>query len=78
MSPFRHLLSPRTAFEWTDELDEAFTASKEKIIELIQKGVYSVDAKLETCLNRTIPNKVWDGSCSRRPVDARRYQLGTA
>ena len=40
MSPFRHLLSPNSAFEWTDELDEAFAASKEKIIELIQKGVY--------------------------------------
>ena len=40
MSPFRHLLSPNSAFEWTDELEEAFAASKEKIIELIQKGVY--------------------------------------
>ena len=51
MSPFRHLLSPNTPFQWTDELEEAFAASKEKNIELIQKGVYSFDPTLETCLS---------------------------
>ena len=51
MSPFRHLLSSNTTFEWTDELEEAFTASKEKIIELIHKCVFSFDTKLETCLS---------------------------
>ena len=50
-SCYAHLLSPNTPFEWTDELEEAFTASKEKIIESIQKGVYSFDPRLETCLS---------------------------
>ena len=51
MSPFRHLHSPNTPFKWTGELEEAFVASNEKIIELIQKGVYSFDPTLETCLS---------------------------
>ena len=51
MAPFRHLLSPATVFAWTDELEEAFVASKEKIIEMIQIGVFSFDLDLETCLS---------------------------
>ena len=30
ISPFRLLLSPNTAFEWTDELEDAFAASKRR------------------------------------------------
>ena len=33
ITPFCHLLSPATVFAWTDELEEAFVASKEKIID---------------------------------------------
>ena len=51
MAPFRHLLSPGTEFVWTDELEKSFVASKAKIIELIQEGVYSFDPKLITCLS---------------------------
>ena len=51
MSRFRHLLSPKTALEWADELEETFVASKEKSNELIQKGVSSFDLMLETCLS---------------------------
>ena len=36
---YGHLLSPNTLFEWTDELEEAFAATKEKILELIQQGM---------------------------------------
>ena len=39
-SCYGHLLSPNTPFEWTVELEEAFAASKEKIIE-VWSGFYS-------------------------------------
>ena len=32
MAPFRHLLKPKTKFEWTQELDDLFEKSKETII----------------------------------------------
>jgi hypothetical protein len=51
MSPFRHLLSPKTPFKWTDELEAAFSASKDTKLELIKIGVYSFDSELETCLS---------------------------
>ena len=51
MAPFRHLLSPGTEFLWTDELEQSFIASKKKIMELIQEGVYSFDPKMVTCLS---------------------------
>ena len=51
MAPFRHLLSPATVFAWTDELEEAYVASKEKTIEMIQIGVFSFDLDLKTCLS---------------------------
>jgi hypothetical protein len=51
MSPFRHLLVPNTPFKWTDDLEATFSASKETILEMINKGVDSLDSKLETCLS---------------------------
>lgn len=51
MAPFRHLLSPGNVFQWDDKLEEAFVASKAKIVELIQEGVYSFDPDLVTCLS---------------------------
>ena len=51
MAPFHHLLSPATVFAWTDEFEEAFVASKGKIIEMIQIGVFTFDLHLETCLS---------------------------
>ena len=51
MAPFRHLLSPGNDFVWTGELEKAFVASKNKIIELIQEGVYSFDPTMVTCLS---------------------------
>ena len=32
MAPFRHLLTPSTKFEWTDDLGKCFEESKKKII----------------------------------------------
>ena len=50
MLPFRHLLSLKFKFEWTNELDEAFEKSKELIIEAIKEGVAIFDPKRATCL----------------------------
>ena len=44
-------MCPTTAFEWTDELEEEFVASKEKILEIIKIGVFSFDPDPETCLS---------------------------
>ena len=51
MAAFCHLLSPGNVFQWDDKLEEAFVASKAKIVELIQEGVYSFDPDLVTCLS---------------------------
>ena len=37
MAPFRHLLSKTIPFEWTDDLETAFSASKETLMEMIRK-----------------------------------------
>ena len=39
MEPFRPFLSPKTPFQWSAELDAAFTSAKEAIIAAIRKGV---------------------------------------
>ena len=56
-APFRHLLSPNTPFKWTDDLEAAFSASKETILEIIQRGVHSFDSELETCLSTDYSKK---------------------
>ena len=50
MAPFRELLKPSTPFVWTDAHQEAFTASKEAIVEDIERGVQIYDKSLPTCL----------------------------
>ena len=50
MAPFRHLLKPKTKFEWTEELDRAFELSKENIVNKIKSGVELFDINLPTCL----------------------------
>ena len=54
-----------TAFVWNDELEQAFVASKEKIIEMIQKGVFSFDPDLETCLSTDYSKDDMGGFYSR-------------
>ena len=39
MAPFRHLLSSKLPFHWSEELEESFKKSKEEIIEQCEKGV---------------------------------------
>lgn len=50
MEPFKHLLSPKSKFQWTNELEVAFSESKQLVIEAIEKGVEIFDPKLPTCL----------------------------
>ena len=50
MQPFRKLLTPKSAFEWTDELDALFKQSKEHIIREMERGVEIFDKARPTCL----------------------------
>ena len=38
MAPFKSLLSPKSKFLWTDELESAYQSSKNVIINAIKKG----------------------------------------
>ena len=51
MLPFKPLLSPKTPFHWSEELQTAFEQSKVSIIESIKEGVRIFDPKLKTCLS---------------------------
>ena len=50
LAPFCSLLSPRSRFEWTSDLDALFQQSKQAIIEAIENGVEIFDPQLTTCL----------------------------
>ena len=50
MEPFRHLLSTKTPFAWSAELEAAFVASKEAIITACVEGVKTFDPSRPTCL----------------------------
>ena len=50
MEPFKHLLSPKTLFKWTDELEAIFIESKKQIIMAIKEGVEIFDPSHPTCL----------------------------
>ena len=50
MAPFKPFLSPKVKFNWTPELNTAFTKSKEAIIQAIHKGVQIFDITKPTCL----------------------------
>ena len=50
MLPFRHLLSPKTVFEWNDDLQEAFEKVKEEVIMKVKKGIQLFDLNRSTCL----------------------------
>ena len=41
MAPLQHLPSPKTEFVWNDRLEEAFVASKKKIVRLITDQHYT-------------------------------------
>ena len=50
MNPLRHLLSPKSEFIWSQELNDSFEHSKQEIIEAVKKGVKTFDPKRITCL----------------------------
>ena len=50
MAPFRPFLSDKQTFQWNDELEEAFQASKEAIVDAIREGVEIFDPNRRTCL----------------------------
>ena len=50
MAPFRHLLSSKVPFEWSEELQTAFEASKREILAQCEKGVKSFNPDLPTAL----------------------------
>ena len=51
MASFRDLLKAGVKFEWTDELNKAFEASKKEIVSLVKHGVQMFDPELVTCLS---------------------------
>ena len=50
LAPFRQFLSPKTKFQWSDELDRCFNESKTVIINAIKNGVQIFDLDKITCL----------------------------
>ena len=50
MVPFRALLKPSAQFTWTDDLQQAFEASKLEITSRIKEGVRIFDKERPTCL----------------------------
>ena len=50
MAPFKPLLSPKTKFFWSDDLEQAFQSSKVELIDAIKNGVQIFDPTLKTCL----------------------------
>ena len=50
MAPFKFLLSPKTNFKWTEELEIAFQKSKAEIVSAIRRGVEIYDPGSRTCL----------------------------
>ena len=50
MAPFRHLLSSKVPFYWSEELQSAFEKSKEEIIQQCMKGVRTFSLTAPTAL----------------------------
>ena len=50
MQPFRHLLSSKVPFQWSPDLEAAFTQSKQEIVKLCENGIRSYDPALPTAL----------------------------
>merc|ERR1712237_246004 len=50
MQPFRHLLKPKTPFQWTPELSSIFQESKAVMIKEMKDGVRLFQPSRPTCL----------------------------
>ena len=57
MAPFKTFLSPRCKFSWSAELEDAFQASKQAIVEAIRIGVEIFDIERRTCLRPDWSNR---------------------
>ena len=62
MAPMRHLLSPKTEFLWTQELQKSFEESKAKIVEASRQGIKTFEIGKPTVLS-TDWSKVGIGFC---------------
>ena len=51
MLPFKHLLSSKTSFSWSPELEKAFKASKQEVVDQCMLGVRTFDPSLPTALS---------------------------
>ena len=51
MAPFKPFLSPRTRFQWTEELEELFIKAKKEIVEAIKEGVEIFEPERTTVLS---------------------------
>ena len=51
MAPFRKLLSPKSEFVWTQELNDCFETSKREILQAVKNGIKSFDTNLPTVLS---------------------------
>ena len=51
MKPFRPFLSPKVRFNWDDELETAFEASKQAIMRAIVEGVAIFDPERRTAIS---------------------------
>ena len=51
MAPFRKLLSPKSDFVWTQELNDCFETSKREILRAVKDGIKSFDTNLPTVLS---------------------------
>ena len=49
--PFKHLLSSKTSFFWSPELEVAFKASKQEVVDQCRQGVRTFDPSLPTALS---------------------------
>ena len=50
MLPFRHLLSSKTPFSWSPDLESAFIESKKEVVRQCEAGVRSFDPALPTAV----------------------------
>ena len=57
MAPLKPFLSPKRKFGWNDNLDDAFSRSKDAIIDAIRHGVEIFDPTRRTCLRPDWSNR---------------------
>ena len=51
MEPFRHLLKPGNAFEWSSKLQDLFMLAKQEIVKTVKDGVKHFEVNRPTCVS---------------------------